>query len=72
MNFIEELNDIVNLDDTTVYMTDLPLNKNSYPPSCAIDEDFIRELFEGYDFYHDSIIIKKKTRRNGTSYAFAL
>ena len=69
---MEELNNIVNFeDDSTVYIADLPINQFTYPPLCLIDEDFIRTLFQDFDFYHDSVVIKTKIGRNGSPYSFA-
>ena len=59
------MNNIVDLeDDSTAYIADLPINQFTYPPSCLIDEDFIRTLFQDFDFYHDSVVIKTKIGRN--------
>lgn len=65
-------------NNTQIIVQDLPVNKDnaqnpSSAPSSAIDEDFLRQLFQDHNVLNtpDAVIIKTKISRNGTPYAYA-
>ena len=67
--FLEELQDILCLDDSTVYVADLI----TYNGVCGVDNEFLRELFKDYNISPNehAITIKTKIRQDGTPYSFA-
>lgn len=70
---MNEQND--NQDKNLIIVYDLPVNIDANStPSSAVDEDFLRQLFEGYNVSTspDSVLIKTKINRNGKPYSFAL
>lgn len=58
---------------STIYVSDLPVNEDANPPCCSIDEDFLRQLFQGYGVSNspDAVTIKAKIKPSGKAYAFA-
>lgn len=58
---------------STIYVADLPVNKEANPPTSSIDEEFLRQLFQdqGVSQAQDAVTIKTKIGRSGNPYAFA-
>lgn len=58
---------------STIYVADLPVNKEANPPQSAIDEEFLRQLFQdqGVSNSPEAVTIKTKIGRSGNPYAFA-
>lgn len=58
---------------STIYVADLPVNKDVNPPQSAIDEEFLRQLFQdqGVSNSPEAVTIKTKIGRSGNPYAFA-
>lgn len=52
---------------------DLPVNEDISPPSCCIDERFLRDLFSSFNISNNrnAVIIKTEIKSDGHPHSFA-